>query len=97
MAIGRWVFSRWGVIETVFGHEMDHRGELRDDRLAFKSYASGASVGKVWAPRSVQNQPKMSKHSFHYTPHLLYPDLKTARLAASPAQLMTFMGCGQAG
>ena len=66
-------FSQWGFSEKVFGHEMDHRGELRDDRPAFKSYGLGVPFDKVWAPEAAQKQPKKRKTYVVLNPHLVNP------------------------
>ena len=59
-----------------FGHETGHRGELRDDRPAFKSHALGAYVGKVPAPKAAQNEPKKMKiKNLTKKTHLLNPHL----------------------
>ena len=52
------VVSDGGESENYYAREMGHRGELRDDRPAFKSYALGASLGKVSAPKAAQNEPQ---------------------------------------
>ena len=61
------------ISKMYFGHETGHRGELRDDRPAFKSYAFGASFGKVWAPSAFRKQAKKEKNHEITNPPLPLP------------------------
>ena len=53
--------SKLGWCETEVVPETGHRGELWDDRPAFKSHAFGASYGKAWTPKAAQKGAKKMK------------------------------------